>query len=73
MVGMHFLRNAPRDGIAPATASRPWEVHMRMLRFFALALALTAFVAGATYPDPPLIDQSRAAGPTSVPGSLEAP
>ena len=46
---------------------------MRMLRFFALALALTAFVAGATYPDPPLIDQSRAAGPTSVPGSLEAP
>ena len=71
---------------------------MRMLRFFALAVALTAFVAGCatttdttmdtssspyaspssaypggTYPDPPLIDQSKAAGPTSVPGSLEAP
>ena len=71
---------------------------MRMLRFFALAVALTACVAGcatttdttmdtssspyaspsgaypgATYPDPPLIDQSKAAGPTSVPGSLEAP
>ena len=28
---------------------------------------------GATYPDPPLIDQSKAAGPTSVPGSFEAP
>jgi len=71
---------------------------MRMLRFFALAVALTAFVAGcaattdttmdrssspyaspasgypgATYPDPPLIDQSKAAGPSSVPGSFEAP
>jgi len=71
---------------------------MRMLRFFALAVALTAFVAGcatttdttmgtssspyaspssaypgATYPDPPLIDQSKALGPTTVPGSLEAP
>jgi len=71
---------------------------MRMLQFFVLAVALTAFVAGcatttdttmdtssspnaspssaypgATYPDPPLIDQNKAAGPTSVPGSFEAP
>ena len=71
---------------------------MKMLRFFALAVALTAFVAGcatttdttmdtssspyaspssaypgATYPDPPLIDLSKAAGPTSVPGSFESP
>ena len=94
---MRVLRIAPRDGIPPATFPSPWEVHMKMFRFFAVAVAMTAFVAGcattmyttmdtspsyasppfaypgAMYPDPPLIDQSKAAGPTSVPGSFESP
>src|SRR5204863_1321890 len=32
MAAMRFLRNAPRDGIAPATSCHPREVLMRMLR-----------------------------------------
>jgi hypothetical protein len=63
---------------------------MKVLRFFAVAVALTALLAGCattsetsvpsasppsteSYSDPPLIDESHAAGPTSVPGSLESP
>lgn len=60
---------------------------MRMLRFFALAVALTAFVAGCATTTDTTMDTSsspyaspsaypgasKALGPTSVPGSLEAP
>jgi len=62
---------------------------MKMFRFLAVAVALTALVAGCattsdtsspsaspaspSYPDAPLIDRGDAAGPTSVPGSHESP
>ena len=62
---------------------------MKMFRFLAVAFALTALLAGcattadtssasprSTMPpntDAPLIDQSDAANPASVPGALEAP